>query len=459
MAKEADFKGLLERACKETGKAEKEVLKMVEGKKAKFSGLLTDSGAMFMVAKELGLEIDLQKQAEKKVKIAGLEDGLKGLEMPVRVLHVYSPKTYEKDKKKGQYCRLLVGDETGEISLTLWGDDVKRIEKEKIERGAALLLKNASVSSYQGKLQLGVPFGGRIELKPELGEGTLPKPENIAVKVSDLGEGMENIDVFARVIRVFEVNEFQREGETRKVVNFLIGDGSGEIRATAWNDLAERVNALEPGELVKIEGGYTKKGLKALELHLGWNSRVLIDPVVGFKIPELSELSKAGFERQRIGGLNEGALAEVFGTITRLNKGNLLFATCPKCGGKPVPEANGLVCEKCGQVKEPKNRLVITATIDDGTGAIRASAFGRNAERLLEHSTREIEKELGEKTPGEVIAELSQNVVGNSLLFSGRVKKNAINPEELEFSVSTVRSADFRQEAERALGRLKAKGV
>ena len=201
MAKEAGFEGILERACKETGKAEKEIRKMVDDKKAKFSGLLTDSGAMFMVAKELGLDIDLQKPAGKRLKISGLADGMKELDLPVRVLHVYSPKTYEKNKKKGQYCRLLVGDETGEISLTLWGEDVKRIEKEKVERGAALLLKNASVTSYKDKIQLTMPFNGSLAINPELGESTLPKPESIAVKLSDLGEGMENIDVFARVIR------------------------------------------------------------------------------------------------------------------------------------------------------------------------------------------------------------------------------------------------------------------
>ena len=111
-------------------------------------------------------------------------------------------------------------------------------------------------------MQLGIPFDGGIEINPKLDSSTLPKAEKVALKISDLGEAMENVDAFARVIRVFEMNEFLRDGEKRKVVNFLIGDGSGQVRATAWNNLADLANKLEAEELIKIEGAYTKKGQK-----------------------------------------------------------------------------------------------------------------------------------------------------------------------------------------------------
>ncbi|MCX6802394.1 MAG: OB-fold nucleic acid binding domain-containing protein [Candidatus Diapherotrites archaeon] len=450
MAETADFTELLAKVCSESGKSEQEIRKLIEEKKTKFTGLLTDSGAAFMVAKELKVQVEFEKPAEKKTKISTLEEGMKGLELPVRVLHVYAAKEFEKEGRKGKYCRLLVGDETGEISLTLWSEQAKEIEKKKVERGTVLLLKNAAVSSYKGQLQLGIPFDGNIEINPKLDSSTLPKAEKVALKISDLGEAMENTDVFARVIRVFEMNEFMRDGEKRKVVNFLVGDGSGQVRATAWNDLAVMANKLEAGELIKIEGAYTKKGQKGLELHLGWNSRIISNPTIGFEMPKLEELAGTEFKRKMVKELEKGEQAEVLGTITALNRGNLIFKVCGKCGSKAQGEADSWLCAKCGETK-PKNRLVVTATIDDGTGAIRASVFGRNAEKILDRHTEEIASKIGEKTPAEIIGEISGSVVGKTFLFSGTVKANAMNEEELELTASTVKSIDAEKEMENAL--------
>jgi len=456
MVRDADFNGLLARICKETGKSESEVLKLIEEKKSRFFGLLTNSGAAFMVAKEQGISTGVEKRPSKSIKINSLSDKMNGLNLLVRVLHIYSPKEYEKNNVKGQYMRLLVGDEAGEISLTLWGDDVKKIQEKKVERGAVLRLNNAFVSTYKEQLQLGVSRKGGIEINPiEENTGMLPKPEKIAIKISDLGEGMENIDIFARIVRVFELNEFQREGETRKVVNCIIGDGTGTIRATGWNELAEAINRVPEGTVVKIEGAYTKNGLKGIELHLGWNSRIIENPVIGFIIPEVKELSSASIEKKLISELKEGKKSEVLATIVGLNKGKLLFATCPKCGGRVEGKGDAVVCGKCGQLKEVKNKLVLTAAIDDGSDSINATLFGRNAETVLGILTQEVEKKMQELTAGEVIGKIAPKTIGKQFVFTGSTKKNEYRDGELELRVSAVREANSMEHAKQLAEKIK----
>ncbi len=443
MSEEKELLEITGKISRETGKGDDEIKELIDAKKSKFSGLLTDSGAAFMVAKELGIEIEVQEKKEQKKanKIANLKDGNKNLELTVRVLHVHAPREYEKNGKRGVYTRLLVGDETGEITLTLWNDEAKKIDKTKIERGAILKLKGANVSSYKEQLQLGLAFSGEMQFLKEENAELLPKADSIAVKISDLSEGMENVDVFARVLRVFGLNEFQREGETRKVVNFLIADDSGQTRATAWNDIAEHANSLREGAIIKIEGGYTKKGQQGLELHLGWTSRILEDPVLGFEIPELKELGGMEFKQKAIPELKEGEQASIAGTIIGLSKGKLLFFVCEKCGKKAVEESGSFICEKCGQVK-PKYRMVVSATIDDGEGAIRVSAFGKNAEILLDANTADIEKELQEKTPGEKITELARKTIGKEFELNGIVK---LNREELEMNISSIHEIEIEK--------------
>jgi len=452
MSEEKELLGITGKISRETGKSDNEIRELIDAKKTKFSGLLTDSGAAFMVAKELGIEVEMRKKEEhkKENKIANLKDGNKNLELTVRVLHVHAPREYEKNGKKGVYTRLLVGDETGEITLTLWNDEAKKIDKAKIERGAILKLEGASVSSYKEQLQLGLAFSGEMKFLKEENVGLLPKADSIAVKISDLSEGMENVDVFARILRVFELNEFQREGETRKVVNFLIADDSGQTRATAWNDLAEHANSLREGTIIKIEGGYTKKGQQGLELHLGWNSRILEEPVLGFKIPELKELGGIEFNQKTIPELKEGDQATITGTVTALSRGKLLFSVCEKCGKKAIEESGSFVCEKCGQVKA-KYRMVISATIDDGKGAIRVSAFGKNAETLLEENTADIEKELQEKTAGEKITELARKTIGKEFELNGIVK---LNREELEMNISSIHGIETEKALNEVIKRI-----
>ncbi|MEM0360381.1 MAG: hypothetical protein QXK06_03565 [Candidatus Diapherotrites archaeon] len=452
MEENTDFAGLLAKICKESGKSEKEALALVEEKKRKFTGLLTDSGAAFMVAKELGLKIDFEKTPEK-TKISTLEEGLKGIELPVKVLHVYTAKEFEKDGKKGKYCRLLVGDETGEISLTLWGEQATEIEEKKVERGTILLLKNAIVSSYKGQLQITIPYDGKIEINPKIDTNALPKTEKSTLKIANLSEGMENIDLFARVIRVFEMNEFLKEGEKRKAVSFLLGDESGQIRATAWNNLAVTANRLEAGELVKIEGAYTKKGLNSIELHLGWNSRIIKNPTTKLEIPSLTEISKKEFKRKNIAEILAGEQVEVLGTITAINKGKLAFKVCTKCGSKAHSEGNSWLCKKCGETK-PKDRLVATIAIDDGSGTIRASAFGRNAEKILDMQTQEITKMLEEKNPREIIEEISGSILGKKFIFNGITKASALNKEEIELTVNEVKNLSFEKEIKTAIEKI-----
>ena len=142
MPKLLDAKSIVKHIIKETGKSEQEVKELIEEKKKKFAGLLTEDGAAFMVAKELNVDIELNAEKADIVKISNLSPGMRNVDLIARVLHVHAPRRFERGAKKGEYCKLLLGDETGEITLTLWNKDIGKIEKKKLERGASILIKN-----------------------------------------------------------------------------------------------------------------------------------------------------------------------------------------------------------------------------------------------------------------------------------------------------------------------------
>src|SRR3989338_5622926 len=164
-----------------TGKARSDIEKLMEAKKEKFAGLLTEAGAAFLVAKELGVDLEFQ------------------------------PKKFEKGEKKGQLCNLRVADDSGEMRLTVWHNDVKKLEDEKIERGAALLLKNCYVTAFNDKKQLNLGYNGQMIVLSEPTAG-LPGQAREAVKLGELKPGLNEVDVVARVARVYEARDFESAG-------------------------------------------------------------------------------------------------------------------------------------------------------------------------------------------------------------------------------------------------------
>ena len=76
---------------------------------------------------------------------------------------------FEKFGKKGRVCNATAKDDSGEIKLTLWNEQV-----DQVNVGDKIHLTNGYVGEYQGEKQLSTGKFGKIEIV-EKGE---PQPES-----------------------------------------------------------------------------------------------------------------------------------------------------------------------------------------------------------------------------------------------------------------------------------------
>lgn len=433
VTQELSKENVLEKLLTGTTKTRKEILSLIEQKKQKFSGLLTDDGAAFMIAKELGVNLsgtqNTQSNNENKntptktLKLSELSDGQRDLNLKVRLMHVFSPKKFEKNGKKGVLCNAIVADDAKEMRLTLWRDDVKKLFDEKIERGAILELSNVGVSSYNEQKQLSIGFGGTFS-ESQTSEPNFPAPQEKTVKLKELSANQNNIDVFAKINRVFAQRDFESNGRQGKVLNFEIADETKMLRAAAWNDLVDFAKELSPGDTVKIEGAYTKQGLNDVELNLGWQARIIKNPK-GISI----ENTATDFEEKKISEITELSNAKIKAKIERIENGKLHYFVCPDCGKKLERDDNEYNCLKCGEKKEPDINLVVGFTITDGENSLRAVMFGKQAEKTISVSKEEMKKLLEEKQPEEIVEELNEKLAGKTITVQGRVRKNSTTDE------------------------------
>ena len=106
--------------------------------------------------------------------------------------------------------------------------------------------------------------------------------DEFSINVSELKEEMKNIVLVGKIVKVFEPREFSRkDGTIGKVVSFLFGDGSQEIKIILWDDKVDIIKNefFRVGDILRIIGAYCKKGKNGnLEVHLGKRGKIELSP-------------------------------------------------------------------------------------------------------------------------------------------------------------------------------------
>jgi ssDNA-binding replication factor A large subunit len=242
------------------------------------------------------------------------------------------------------------------------------------------------------------------------------------MKIKNILPGMRAVEAEGKVIAAYPPKEFKTESREGKVGNFILGDDTGTIRITLWNDMADNLNKLKPGDIVRIKSAYVRENQGRKELHLGDKGALQINPP-GVVIEERRD------ERKKVADLREGEQAELLGTIVQVFNPTY-YETCPQCR-KRLRAESGFECPEHGAVK-PEQNYVISTLFDDGSGSIRVAFFGQQAEKLIQG----IENMKGKP---ELFEPAKSDLLGNIIKVAGNVRKDNLSGG-LNFIARTVDS-------------------
>ena len=95
------------------------------------------------------------------MNIAELKPRMGKVEIEVTVKDVGEVREFEKFGRKGRVCNATVTDDSGEIKLTLWNDEI-----DKVKKGNKLKITNGYVNEFQGEMQLTAGRFGKLEVIP-----------------------------------------------------------------------------------------------------------------------------------------------------------------------------------------------------------------------------------------------------------------------------------------------------
>ena len=247
----------------------KEIEDMIQRKKEKIgAGYLTDQGALFLIASDLGVSLNEPLRVEMGLK--DLYVGAKEITLETRVMNVYPVKQFSrKDGSQFLLRNMTVYDGDSRAKVKLWDEKANLPGIDNLKPGDLVKIIKAYVKSdMKGNPIINVGSGSTIE--PNNTQSKIPGLDAITEDVSDVKDNQQNLVVSGILdgnIRVTEFTNFR--GEQGKSLQFrLKGKDNKLVRAVLWNaDETAMPKMVSAGAKTRLIGVKTKEGQQGLELH------------------------------------------------------------------------------------------------------------------------------------------------------------------------------------------------
>jgi replication factor A1 len=315
----------------ETDVSEAEFREAVEQKLEQMDGLMDEQSAAMLVAEELaGSQVET---------VADIEAGMDEVQFVAKVVSVGEVRSFDRDDGEGRVLNVDVADETGSVRLAFW-DGRAVAAAEELERGEVLRVGGSPSNGYSG-VEVSVSDAEPADVEVDVSPGG-------GSTVDALRMGQSDVALTGQVLDTGEVRTFDRDdGSEGQVANITLGDETGRIRVTLWDERAPRATELSPGTTVEIVDGYVRERDGDIELHVGDRGRIdEVDASVTYE-PESTPISE----------LELGENADIAGVVRSAD---------PK---RTFERDDGSE----GQVRNVR--------LQDGSGDIRVALWGEKADR------------------------------------------------------------------------------
>ncbi|ELY47687.1 single-stranded DNA binding protein [Natronorubrum sulfidifaciens] len=229
----------------------------VEEKVEQMGGLADEETAAMLIAHEVG---------ESEVGgIADIEPGMEEAKFVAKVTSIGEVRTFERDgeDEDGRVVNVEVADETGAVRAAFWDEHAEAAISE-LEEGQVLRIKGRPKEGFSG-VEISVD---QVEPDPDTEIGEVQVTDTHTVEALSLG--LSNVNLVGLVLDTGSVRTFDRDdGSEGRVSNLTLGDSTGRVRVTLWDEQADLATEIDPNTTVEVIDGYVKERDGSLELHVG----------------------------------------------------------------------------------------------------------------------------------------------------------------------------------------------
>ncbi|PSG98610.1 MAG: hypothetical protein BRC29_00600 [Nanohaloarchaea archaeon SW_7_43_1] len=275
---------IVEKIVEETDLEEDEIEEKVDEKMDEFEGLVSEEGAIHLVAKEA--DVQIAESSDQALKVENIVPDMRKVNIKGRVTRISETNTFERDDgDDGKVRNITLGDGTGTARLSLWDDQTEIAEK--VDEGDAIGISGAyTVEDNQGNAELRLGDSAQVKMMDddevpeveadEVSEKTEASIREVRSKNAEYSVRGMIMDVYTsspfysqcpecgNTVREDDDGEYvcEEHGEVEPdkalAMSIVLDDGTGNTRVVMFGDRAR--------ELLDIDEETEKEGdIEAVE--------------------------------------------------------------------------------------------------------------------------------------------------------------------------------------------------
>ncbi|MBM3282432.1 MAG: hypothetical protein FJY86_03795 [Candidatus Diapherotrites archaeon] len=300
---------LIAQLSEKSGLDENNIREKMTQKIEKFSGLLTEQGALVLLSKELNVTLPLFEKPHQTLTLNELKMGMNNIDVKVRAKYVDKLKTYTKNGKEGKYLSTRLTDDTGEALFTFWNEQAEEALQKGLRAGSTLNLTNARVGSFNNQTQLSLGYNGTYTIENTENEtienSTRTNSTNARTRTGEFSTLKENgfVETDAHIVDVLPGKGYyvrclscqgklqkrettcpicMAEGkiEARLLASVIVDDGTQPIRAVAFENEVCSLYGKNKEELLSVfemDKGSADKEIVGKIIHVAGKGKMGMD--------------------------------------------------------------------------------------------------------------------------------------------------------------------------------------
>ena len=266
----SEFEELISKLLEKVPELSRSVIEeRINEKKEKVgAGYLTDQGAIFLVAADLGVSLEQTQNAE--VAIKDLYIGAKEVTLESRVLNISPTKQFtKKDGSSFSLRTITVYDNNSTASVKLWDEKANLPGLEELKPGDLIKIIKAYVKSdLTGAPTINIGSGASIETSQS--ESDIVSIDSKITDVSEIKDDQRDLIISGTLGSAMSLLEFTNsKGQPSKALKFrLKGENKNLVNVVLWGkDESILPKVIGQDAKVKLFGVRTKTGMQGLEIH------------------------------------------------------------------------------------------------------------------------------------------------------------------------------------------------
>ena len=267
-----DFKKMIEIVLqKKPDISAEDVRELIDEKKRKIgAGYLTDQGALFLVAADLG--VSFENNQSNLTSIKDLYIGANDVNLSARIINIYPIRKYtRKDSNEEiQNRTLTIYDKDSSIKLRLWDQHVSFPEDYEVKPGDLIKISHGyAKSGLDNKPIINLGAKGLIEKNRDSNNDDdnnleIPSLDSLSKTIDEIKEPIDNIivtGILSSNPRVSRYVNFRNEQGKSLHIPLSNEEGTKTIRSIIWNINEDKIPGIfTQGSKVKLIGVKVKQG-------------------------------------------------------------------------------------------------------------------------------------------------------------------------------------------------------